>query len=415
MDHVEFTDRRSLPMMALRGLTVFPGMMLTFEVERSMSIAALNMAMSDDQIIYLVPQIDIATDIPTPEDVYGVGTVCRIKQMMKQPGSKTVRVIAEGIERGRTLAVRTDTPCFVAEVEPMPDVAERKTARIEALIRHCCNLFDAYVTVSGNMAPESVITVLGSTNAGFVSNFIAQHVFLRPEQKQELLEQTRPSRRLTLLSKMLLHETSVLGLQHQLEEAAQDRLNQTQQEYLLREQMKIIQAELGEADDPDSESTAYREKIQALHLPEESEQRLLKEVDRLKKQPFGSSEASVIRNYLDDIYYLRSLLTRFDAFKVIREVDYIKNPKPSGYRSLHLVVNVPIVISEGTMVLPVEIQLRTIAMDMWASLEHELRYKSDRQFTDEDATRLRLCSDAISEIDQEMQDIYQDKQPRYQA
>ena len=236
MDHAEFAGRRSLPMMALRGLTVFPGMMLTFEVERSMSIAALNMAMSDDQVIYLVPQIDIATDIPTPEDVYGVGTVCRIKQMMKQPGSKTVRVMAEGIERGRTLAVRTDTPCFVAEVEPLADVAERKTARTEALIRHCCNLFDAYVTVSGNMAPESVITLLGSTNAGFVSNFIAQHVFLRPEQKQELLEETRPSRRLTLLSKMLLHETSVLGLQHQLEEAAQDRLNQTQQEYLLREQ-----------------------------------------------------------------------------------------------------------------------------------------------------------------------------------
>lgn len=101
MDHAEFTARRSLPMMALRGLTVFPGMMLTFEVERSMSIAALNMAMSDDQIIYLVPQKDIATDIPTPDDVYGVGTVCRIKQMMKQPGTKTIRVMAEGIERGR--------------------------------------------------------------------------------------------------------------------------------------------------------------------------------------------------------------------------------------------------------------------------------------------------------------------------
>ena len=115
MDHAEFTARRSLPMMALRGLTVFPGMMLTFEVERSMSIAALNMAMSDDQIIYLVPQKDIATDIPTPDDVYGVGTVCRIKQMMKQPGTKTIRVMAEGIERGRTLAVRTDTPCFGAD------------------------------------------------------------------------------------------------------------------------------------------------------------------------------------------------------------------------------------------------------------------------------------------------------------
>ena len=299
MDHAEFTARRSLPMMALRGLTVFPGMMLTFEVERSMSIAALNMAMSDDQIIYMVPQKDIATDIPTPDDVYGVGTVCRIKQMMKQPGTKTIRVMAEGIERGRTLAVRTDMPCFVAEVEPMPDVQERKTARTEALIRHCCNLFDAYVTASGNMAPESVISVLGSTNAAFVSNFISQHVFLRPEEKQELLEETRPSRRLSKLSKMLLHETSVLGLQHQLEEAAQDRLNQTQQEYLLREQMKIIQAELGESDDPDSESADYREKILALHLPADSEQRLLKEVDRLKKQPFGSSEAAVIRNYLD--------------------------------------------------------------------------------------------------------------------
>ena len=123
----------------------------------------------------------------------------------------------------------------------------------------------------------------------------------------------------------------------------------------------------------------------------------------------------VICNYMDNIYYLRSLLTRFESFRVIREVDYIKEPKPSGYRSLHLVVNVPIVISEGTMVLPVEIQLRTIAMDMWASLEHELRYKSDRKFTDEDAARLRLCSDAISEIDQEMQDIYQGQEPRYHA
>ena len=123
----------------------------------------------------------------------------------------------------------------------------------------------------------------------------------------------------------------------------------------------------------------------------------------------------VICNYMDDIYYLRSLLTRFESFRVIREVDYIKEPKPSGYRSLHLVVNVPIVISEGTMVLPVEIQLRTIARDMGASLEHELRYKSDRKFTDEDAARLRLCSDAISEIDQEMQDIYQGQEPRYHA
>ena len=123
----------------------------------------------------------------------------------------------------------------------------------------------------------------------------------------------------------------------------------------------------------------------------------------------------IICNYLDDIYYLRRLLTRNESFRVLQEVDYIKTPKPSGYRSLHLIVEVPIVISEGTLHLPVEIQLRTIAMDMWASLEHELRYTSDRQFTEQDAARLRLCSDAISEIDREMQDIYQGNEPKYHA
>ena len=123
----------------------------------------------------------------------------------------------------------------------------------------------------------------------------------------------------------------------------------------------------------------------------------------------------VICNYLDDIRYLRRLLTRTESFKVIREVDYIKEPKESGYRSLHLVVEVPIVISEGTLHLPVEVQLRTIAMDMWASLEHELRYKSDRNFSEKDADRLRLCSEAIGEIDREMQNIYLGEKPEYEV
>ena len=122
----------------------------------------------------------------------------------------------------------------------------------------------------------------------------------------------------------------------------------------------------------------------------------------------------VICNYLDDIYYVRRLLTRTESFGIQREADYIKNPKETGYRSLHLILDVPIVISEGTLHLPVEVQLRTIAMDMWASLEHELRYKSDRNFSESDASRLRLCSEAISEIDREMQRIYQGEKPEYE-
>ena len=123
----------------------------------------------------------------------------------------------------------------------------------------------------------------------------------------------------------------------------------------------------------------------------------------------------VICNYLDDIYYMRRLLTRTESFGIQREADYIQNPKETGYRSLHLILDVPIVISEGTLHLPVEVQLRTIAMDMWASLEHELRYKSERNFSENDAARLRLCSEAIGEIDREMQRIYQGEAPEYLA
>ena len=121
----------------------------------------------------------------------------------------------------------------------------------------------------------------------------------------------------------------------------------------------------------------------------------------------------IICSFLDDIYTLADCLINQDDITLIKIKDYVKNPKDNGYRSLHLIIDVPIVISEGTLHLPVEIQLRTIAMDMWASLEHELRYKSDRNFSDSDAPRLRLCSEAISEIDREMQDIYQGKEPSY--
>ena len=123
----------------------------------------------------------------------------------------------------------------------------------------------------------------------------------------------------------------------------------------------------------------------------------------------------VICNYLDDIYYMRRLLTRTESFGIQREADYIKEPKETGYRSLHLILDVPIVISEGTLHLPVEVQLRTIAMDMWASLEHELRYKSDRNFSEKDADRLRLCSEAIGEIDREIQRIYLGEKPEYEV
>ncbi len=293
LSNFTFDTVRHFPMMALRGLTIFPGMMMNFDVERSGSIAALDRAMKDDQLIYLAGQKDIAIDVPTTEDIYTVGTVARIKQMMKQPGGKTVRVL----ERGRTVTARRTMDGFEAMVEPMPDVQERNTAKADALIRHCCDLFDDYIHASGHLAPEAIINILGSTNAAFVADFISQHVFFRPEVKQSLLEEVRPTKRLAALGKHLAREIEVLQLQRDLEEAAQERVNQQQQEYYLREQMKVIQNELGEGGDDDEDN--YADRIRDLHLAEDSEKHLMKEVRRLKKQPFGSSEASVIRNYLD--------------------------------------------------------------------------------------------------------------------
>lgn len=299
MDSVsyKFDSARTLPMMALRGLTVYPAMLLNFDVERPGSIAALDKAMKNDQIIFLVGQKDIAIDVPDAEDLYTIGTVCRIKQMMKQPGGKLTRVMVEGIERADMIRVVRTMDGFEAFVEPLPDLPERNTAKSDALIRHCCNLFDDYIHASGHLAPEAIINILGSTNTAFVADFISQHVFLRPELKQELLEERKPTRRLTLLTKFLSREIDVLQLQHDLEEAAQERVNQQQQEYYLREQLKVIQNELGEGEEDQDED--YSARIRALELPEDSEKHLLKEVRRLKKQPFGSSEASVIRNYLD--------------------------------------------------------------------------------------------------------------------
>ena len=292
-----FNAPRVLPMMALRGLTVYPAMLLNFDVERPASVAALEKAMKDDQIIFLAAQKDLAIDVPDVEDIFEIGTVCRIKQMMKQPGSKTIRVMVEGIERGSIIKASRTMDGFEAFVEPLPDFEERKTAKADALMRHCCNLFDDYIHGSGHLAPEAIINILGSTNPAFVADFIAQHVFFRVEVKQELLEERRPTKRLTLLSKHLAREIEVLQIQHDLEEAAQERVNQQQQEYYLREQMKVIQNELGEGEEDSDED--YTARIKALNLPGESEKHLLKEVRRLKKQPFGSSEASVIRNYLD--------------------------------------------------------------------------------------------------------------------
>lgn len=292
-------DSRNLPILPLRGLNVFPGTMLNFDVERPASIAALNFAMNNDQEIFLATQKDIATDLPELKDIYEIGTVCRVRQLIRQPGGKYCKVMVEGIYRGRILRLINDTPNFYGEIERIPDKLERMSlVKSEALIRSAVGLFDEYVREVGNMPPEIILNVAVSRDPAYVADYIAQTVHFDYRDKQSLLEQIYPTKRLSMLIKMLNHEMNVMSLEHELSDAANEQINKQQREYLLREEMKIILQELGEEDSYD-DLGEYRAKIKELKLDKEVEEKLLKEVSHLAKQPFGSAEASVIRGYLD--------------------------------------------------------------------------------------------------------------------
>ncbi len=289
---------RAMAVLPLRGLNIFPGMLLSFDVERPISLAALNCAQGADQEIFLVTQKDVANDMPEPSDLYEYGVVCRIRQLMRQPGGKLCKVMAEGLYRGRIASLTSEQPYLFGEIESVPDREERVASdRKEALMRNVVSLFEDYIQLVGNMPPEMLLNLIVSRDPAYVADYTAQNVRLDYRKKQELLEQLHPCRRLEMLIEMLNHELNVMIIEQELNEAANEQVNRSQRDYYLREQMKIIQQELGEDDTDDI--AEYRQKIRDLKLPQETEEKLLKEVSHLAKQPFGSTEATVIRGYLD--------------------------------------------------------------------------------------------------------------------
>ncbi len=293
-------NTRTLPILALRGLNIFPGMLLNFDVERPASLAALNQAMNGNQEIFLVTQKDIATDIPTVNDLYGIGMVCRVRQMVRQPGGKLCKVMVEGIYRGAITEIHYETPNFFGDIVRIPDKSDRGTdaAKLEALMRTAVGYFDEYVRLSGTMAPEMILNVVMSKDPAYVSNYIAQNVHFLYTEKQKLLEELHPVRRLERLVEMLSHELDVMSIEQELAEATNEQMSKNQREYYLREEMKIIQQELGE-DDIGDEIGEFKAKIREMNLDKPVEEKLLKEVSHLAKQPFGSVEATVIRNYIE--------------------------------------------------------------------------------------------------------------------
>ena len=287
----------NLPVLALRGLTVFPDLTLSFDVEREISIYALDCAMEADRRIFLVTQREIGVMQPQEEDLYEVGTVCHILQIIKTSDS-SVRVVVQGESRAHIRRLWQLKPFLQANVELLEeDFPGKFTNRTEALLRQTYAIFGEYKELVNNIPDEIVSAILDCRDPGKVADTLAQQITLHHDDRQTILEQLHPIKRLQKMNELLAHEVDVISLEMQMDQKMRQRVAQVQKDMILREQVKVLQHELGE--DGDEEIDEYTETVKALHLSEEIEKKLLKEVNRLAKQPYGSAEASVIRNYLD--------------------------------------------------------------------------------------------------------------------
>ena len=291
------TTERELPVLPLRGLLVFPYMLIHLDVGRTKSINAIEEAMIQDKEIFLATQKEAATDEPNEEDIYLVGTIAEIKQILKLPGG-TIRVLVEGLSRAKILKYTSEDPYFKAKLEVYQE-DENKSAEIEALMRSVNYQFEQYVKLSKKIPPETVVAVVTLEDAGRLADVIASHLALKISEKQEVLEAVDLKSRLEKLYSILSKELEILELERKISSRVRKQMEKTQKEYYLREQLKAIQKELGEKDERGAEADELREKIAEANLPEEIEEKALKEVERLEKMPPMVAEASVVRNYLE--------------------------------------------------------------------------------------------------------------------
>ena len=291
-----------LPILALRGLAVFPDQTVHFDVGRAKSIKALEAAMKGDQNILLIPQRDMLVDDPGLEGLYTIGTVAKVKQVLKTHGDN-LRVLVTGLCRARIADLEKTEPYLFGLINAVPETEVMDSSRNKALRREANMLYGMYAEVAEYPAQTIQMRLMASEDTGFTADTIAQNSGIDYKEKAKLLCQVHPARRLESVVRLLRKEVEVLKLEAVIQERTKVNMDQNQKDYYLREQMKAIREELGEGDDFDEFDT-YIQKINSLNLKEEIETKLLKDVDRLKKQPFGSSEGSVLRNYLDTVLEL---------------------------------------------------------------------------------------------------------------
>ncbi|MBM7096552.1 MULTISPECIES: endopeptidase La [Alteribacter] len=290
-------ERKTLPLLPLRGLLVYPTMVLHLDVGRNKSVQALERAMVEEEKIFLATQKEISVDEPGLDDIYQVGTLAKVKQMLKLPNG-TIRVLVEGISRGEIKEFHEQEEYYEADIELKEERLEA-TVEEQALMRNVLEQFEQYIKLSKKISQETFASVADIIEPGRLADIISSHLPLKIVQKQDMLETYSVGERLTKVLRILSNEKEVLGLEKKIGQRVKKSMEKTQKEYYLREQMKAIQKELGDKEGREGEIAELKEKIEKAQMPESVEEKAYKELARYEKMPASSAESSVIRNYVE--------------------------------------------------------------------------------------------------------------------
>ncbi|EDU39314.1 endopeptidase La [Clostridium sporogenes] len=292
-----------LPLIPLRGIIIFPYMILHFDVGREKSILALEEAMENEQKIFLSAQKEAETEEPIVEDIYDVGTICEIKQILKLPGD-TVRVLVEGKTRGRIVNYLEEEPFLKVEIEEIEDNQYEDDKEVDALIRLVKTNFDEYIKLSGDSSSDLTVGVEDLEEPGKIADVIGSYININQEEKQDLIGIIDSKERLEKILIIINEEIEILKIERKIGIKVKNKIDKVQKEYYLKEQLKAIQEELGEEEEDKKEINLYKEKINKAKLPKEVKEKAIYELDRLKNSGNFSAEGGVIRTYLDWILSL---------------------------------------------------------------------------------------------------------------
>lgn len=313
----------TLPILAIRGMVFFPGMMLQFDITRKKSVLAASEAIAKDRLIFLVSQVHMSENEPVGDDLYKFGVIARVKQVLHHT-SEGAKLHVEGLCRGEIVSLVQEDPYLVGNIVKCPVLTYKKSYKSEALIRIIHEKFDQYLRLFKHVPPDVLLGVLQEKDCGRLADYIAANISIDFERKQYILDELRPLKRMQKLIAVLTEEIQILEVENEINQKAQAQIDENQREYFLKEQLRAITSELGEEDNPQQEADEIKSKVLALGLSKVCEEKLLKECDKLYRMPYGSHEASVIRLYLDtclELPWKKSSKEKLDLKRAQRILD----------------------------------------------------------------------------------------------